>query len=77
MWTWVIVLTARTKGSSEGIGGLKMPRSSSVSTINRTKSGQAVVTIPRPIADAMSMDHGTKVTWKLKGAGKLEMEVKV
>lgn len=36
--------------------------------------GQATVTIPKALFDALSWKHGTKVDWEIMGKDKLKLE---
>ncbi len=45
-----------------------------MSNICVNKRGQATVTIPRAIFEAMGWKHRTPVNWKVLGFGKLKLE---
>ena len=41
--------------------------------VQTTPTGQYVTTIPKNLAEAMGIKKGDQLTWKVAGAGKLEI----
>lgn len=51
-----------------------MPKSPDTSTIIN-HSGKTIVTIPKPLVNALGIEPGQKVKWKAIGKGKLEIQI--
>lgn len=44
-------------------------------SVYKTDKEQYKVTIPKPLADAMSMDEDTKIVWEIASGNRLEAKV--
>ena len=51
-----------------------MPKGN-VTTVDRSKSGQFRTTIPRPIAEAMGLEKGSKLEWIVEGKNTLKVRI--
>ncbi len=51
-----------------------MPKGN-ITTVDVSKTGQFRTTIPRPIAEAMGLEKGTKLEWIVEGKSILKVRV--